>query len=227
MADFQQAAGTGFLVGQWLHVFFVHFDSDTLHDLLERQDNSETALLPHHDAFHSRKGPRPDTRKLPHAQQRMRLDSMLPEAGAQRLDRTVGKGRRLAPGASYHSQRSGNTQDAHSLGALNAYKNIAREKRQVQRYPGPVAPFPVRLVEGKVMLNFALTQMLRNAFFVAAGRIERKPARGSDYFRANVGQGRFDLSILENASLQGFAILTWVKVFHKAMNIGSKQQSGS
>jgi hypothetical protein len=59
---------------------------------------------------------------------------------------------------------------------------------------------------------------------VTAGGIERKPARGSGYFPANLDHGRQKLDILENASLQGFAILTWVKVFHKAMSICSKQQ---
>jgi hypothetical protein len=59
------------------------------------------------------------------------------------------------------------------------------------------------------MLNFALTQMLGNALFMATGCIEGKPARRAGYFRANFCAGNCGSNILEDASLQSFAILTW------------------
>ena len=110
---------------------------------------------------------------------------------------------------------------------LDAHKDVAGEQRQFQRHLGSVAPLPVRAIEREIMLNFALTQVLCNSFFVTAGGVDRKPARGSGYFPANLDHGRFRLDILENASSQGFAILTWVKVFHKGNEHGPKQQSGS
>ncbi len=209
MADFKQAAGAAFLPGQWLHVFFVQFDSHALHDLIDRQDNPETALLPHHDAFHPGKGTRANARKLSDAQQRMRFNPMLQKAGSQSLDRTVGKRRRLTSGPSHHGQSPRNTQNAYTLRALNTHKNIAGEERQVQRHPRPVAPFPVGPIQRKIMLDFALTQMLRNAFFVTGSCIECEPARRTGYFRAIVDSGSYDSDILKSASLQGFAILTW------------------
>jgi hypothetical protein len=226
LADFKQAAGAALLVDQWLYVFFVQFDSHALHDLFERQHNPETTLLPYHDAFHPGECAGADTRELPDAQQRVRFDPMLEKAGPQCLDRTIGKRRRLTPCTPYHRQRSGNTQDAYALRTLNTHKDIAREKWQVQCHSRPVAPFPVRLIKREVMLNFALTQMLRNAFFVTASRIESKPARETaGYFRATLGARSYDLDILKNASLQGFAILTWGEgIPQGSKKIGSKQQ---
>jgi hypothetical protein len=177
LADFEQAGGAALLVDQWLYVFFVQFDSNALHDLFERQNNPEAALLPYHDAFHPGECSRADTRELPDTQQRVRFDPMLAKAGPQCLDRSIGKGRGLTSGTPHHRQRSGNTQDAYALRTLNAYKDISGEEWQVQGHPRPIAPFPVRLIKREVMLNFALAQMLRNAFFVTASRIESKPAR--------------------------------------------------
>jgi hypothetical protein len=72
------------------------------------------------------------------------------------------------------------------------------------------------------VLNFALPQVLRNPLFVTAGSVNGKPARGADYLRRNPGGERLRIDIFEFDCSQGFAILTWVKVFHKSTNRRSK-----
>jgi hypothetical protein len=63
------------------------------------------------------------------------------------------------------------------------------------------------------VLNISLSKMLGNALLVPAGRVDCEPAPPSRYFRDIPGY--LGLGIESCTSLQGFAILTWVKFSHR------------
>ncbi len=66
------------------------------------------------------------------------------------------------------------------------------------------------------MLNRALTQMLRDPLFVPAGRVKRKPSRPTGYLGYLWFNMKARVSAYQWVVPQGFAILTWVKVFHRS-----------
>jgi hypothetical protein len=66
------------------------------------------------------------------------------------------------------------------------------------------------LIQGKEVLNLALLHVQRNALLVPAGGIHREPACCGICM---------DLALAE----QGFAILTWVKVFHRTLETASER----
>jgi hypothetical protein len=145
----------------------------------------------------------------------MRLKPMLLRSAPQNLDRGVWKRRGLAPGSPHDCKDSGNTQDAAALSTPDTNKEVTGKQGQFQIYSGAVAPLPLGAVKREIMFDFALSQVLRNPLFVPAGGIDGKPGRNGRYSRSNPREGRVRMRIFENAYSQGFAILTWVKVFHK------------
>jgi len=152
----------------------------------------------------------------------MWLKPMLLRSAPQNFDRGVWKRRWLSPGSPHNSKDSGDTQDAAALSTPDTNKEITGKQGQFQIHSGTVAPLPLAAVKREIMFDFTLSQVLRNPLFVPAGRIYGKPGRNGRYSRSNLREGRVRMRIFENAYSQGFAILTWVKVFQKSTNRRSK-----
>ncbi len=141
---------------QGFQVVLIHFDRDTLHDLLESQHHSKTTLPANYHAFHARKGTRPDPRQLAHLKQRMRFNPVLLQCQSQSVNRRVRNRRRFSPGSSNYGQCAGNTQNTYPFRTLDPDENVAGKEWEFQRYSRPVSPFPVGTIQREVMLDFAL-----------------------------------------------------------------------
>lgn len=120
------------------------------------------------------------------------------------------------------AQDSRYAHDARALRAGESYEDVAREQGQLQVHPGPIAPSPLGAIQGQVVLNAALSEMFCNGLFMTARCVHRKPAR----FAIESSPTLFSYSTGNAAELQGFAILTWVKVFHSMLKTASFRSDG-
>ncbi len=125
--------------------------------------------------------------------------------------------------SSHNCKGSGDAQDADALENARCGQRGSWGTTAIQRHPGPIAPLPIRAIEREIVLNFALTQVLRNPLFVTTGGINRKPAQAPVTFGQSV-QGISSRTSSNICSSQGFAILTWVMVYSKSTNRSPKQQ---
>jgi hypothetical protein len=54
-------------------------------------------------------------------------------------------------------------------------KDVARKQRKVEGDARSVAPLAVGAIEGEIVLNLSLAEMLGYTLFMARGRVDRKP----------------------------------------------------
>lgn len=179
-------------LSDWIKVLFAQFNGNTLHNLFQREHDSEAALLPHHDAAHSRKGTRTDANLLSDSHQGMRLNLARHQPSPQRVDRVVGQRRGFAPRAPDNRHRAGHAQNTRTLRSPDANKDISGKQWQVEFNLGAVAPFALRPVEGKVEFDVAMAEVLGYPLFVTASGIDRKPTQWSRRIRRNF-EPRFEL----------------------------------
>jgi hypothetical protein len=154
---------------------------------------------------------------LANPEQWVRFDPMFPQPDPQGIDCRIWQGCWFATRAADHRQCARNAEDAYPFGPIDANKDVAGEEGKLERHPGSVTPFPVGPVQGKVVLNFTLLQMLSDPLFMAAGRVDSEPPRSVSYLSdsgTNIKIG--DLAWMYVA-LQSFAVLTWVKVIHRSV----------
>jgi hypothetical protein len=132
------------------------------------------------------------------------------KARPQRLNFSLRQRSHFARRTSHNGQHARHFQYSHALFPLDANKYVAREKRQIQNNLQAIAPLPRRAVDGQIMLDVPLTEVLLYALLMARRREDGKPIPLEAHLRHAIGHrsARMKQTLSACNFGQGFATLT-------------------
>jgi hypothetical protein len=140
------------LTGNWLKFIRSHFNRRMLIDQLQRQDESQTALLPHQSAFDTLHRAAFDPDLFANDKLTVRLNAMSAEVRAEKLDLRSRNGNWSAAIAD-DSQNAGDPKNRGSLRGIDPSKDIRGKEGTADLDPLPVLPNTHTLTRREVGLE--------------------------------------------------------------------------